>query len=52
MAERGYEGLVAKDAESIYRGGATRSWVKVKIRRQEVLVPAAIVVATACGITA
>ena len=34
VKERGYEGLVAKDAESLYRGGATRSWVKVKIRRE------------------
>jgi bifunctional non-homologous end joining protein LigD len=32
--ERGYEGLVAKDAESTYRSGPTRSWVKVKIRRE------------------
>jgi bifunctional non-homologous end joining protein LigD len=24
----------AKDAESVYRGGRTRSWVKVKIRRE------------------
>lgn len=34
VKERGYEGLVAKDAESVYRGGPTRSWVKVKIRRE------------------
>jgi len=34
VKERGYEGLVAKDAESSYRGGPTRSWVKVKIRRE------------------
>ena len=33
VKERGYEGLVAKDAESAYRSGPTRSWVKVKIRR-------------------
>lgn len=31
VKERGYEGLVAKDADSVYRGGATRSWVDVKI---------------------
>ena len=34
VKERGYEGLVAKDAESTYRGGPTRRWVKVKIRRE------------------
>ena len=34
VKERGYEGLVAKDAESPYRSGPTRSWVKVKIRRE------------------
>ena len=34
VKERGYEGLVAKDAESAYRSGSTRSWVKVKIRRE------------------
>ena len=34
VKERGYEGLVAKDAESAYRSGTTRSWVKVKIRRE------------------
>jgi bifunctional non-homologous end joining protein LigD len=34
VKERGYEGLVAKDAESTYRNGPTRSWVKVKIRRE------------------
>ena len=28
VKERGYEGLVAKDADSTYRGGATRSWIK------------------------
>jgi len=27
---RGYEGLVAKDEASVYEGGATRRWVKVK----------------------
>ena len=34
VKERGYEGLVGKDAESVYRAGPTRSWVKVKIRRE------------------
>src|SRR5215470_16234278 len=34
VKERGYEGLVAKDAESVYRGGPTRSWVKVKVRQE------------------
>ena len=34
VKERGYEGLVAKDDESLYRGGPTRSWIKVKIRRE------------------
>ena len=34
MKERGYEGLVGKDAESVYRGGPTRSWVKVKVRQE------------------
>ena len=34
VKERGYEGLVAKDAESAYRSGPTRSWVKVKVRRE------------------
>src|SRR5262249_46374886 len=34
VKERGYEGLVAKDAESTYRGGPTRSWIKCKIRRE------------------
>jgi bifunctional non-homologous end joining protein LigD len=34
VKERGYEGLVAKDAESTYRSGPTRSWIKCKIRRE------------------
>src|SRR5262249_14728607 len=34
VKERGYEGLVAKDAESTYRGGPRRSWIKCKIRRE------------------
>jgi bifunctional non-homologous end joining protein LigD len=28
----GYEGLVAKDGESHYQAGASRSWVKIKVR--------------------
>ena len=34
VKERGYEGLVAKDDQSVYKGGPTRSWIKVKIRRE------------------
>jgi bifunctional non-homologous end joining protein LigD len=34
VKERGYEGLVAKDEQSLYRGGPTRSWIKCKIRRE------------------
>ena len=30
VLERGYEGLVAKDNASLYVGGRTRSWLKVK----------------------
>jgi ATP-dependent DNA ligase len=30
VIERGYEGYVAKDEASVYEGGATRRWVKVK----------------------
>jgi hypothetical protein len=30
VIERGYEGYVAKDERSVYEGGATRRWVKVK----------------------
>jgi ATP-dependent DNA ligase len=30
MLERGYEGYVAKDEASVYEGGATRRWLKVK----------------------
>jgi len=29
--ERGYEGLVAKDLASPYRGGRTHTWLKVKV---------------------
>ena len=30
MIERGYEGYVAKDEASVYEGGPTRRWLKVK----------------------
>jgi bifunctional non-homologous end joining protein LigD len=32
VVERGYEGYVARDERSVYEGGATRRWVKVKQR--------------------
>jgi ATP-dependent DNA ligase len=32
VLERGYEGLVAKDPSSRYRGGRTLKWLKVKQR--------------------
>jgi len=35
VAGRGYEGLVAKDESSAYRGGRTRSWLKVKLRDED-----------------
>ena len=38
VEERGYEGMVAKDPRSTYRGGATRAWVKVKMRHEAVFV--------------
>jgi len=31
VVERGYEGLVAKDLASSYRGGRTLAWLKVKV---------------------
>jgi bifunctional non-homologous end joining protein LigD len=31
VVERGYEGLVAKDQASPYRGGRTLAWLKVKV---------------------
>jgi bifunctional non-homologous end joining protein LigD len=34
VAKRGYEGMVAKDPDTAYRGGATRSWLKVKVRHE------------------
>jgi hypothetical protein len=36
--ERGYQGMVAKDPRSTYRSGRTRSWVKVKVRHDDVFV--------------
>src|SRR5262249_15637152 len=33
VVERGYEGLVAKDPASPYRGGRTLAWLKVKVPR-------------------
>jgi ATP-dependent DNA ligase len=30
VVERGYEGYVAKDERSVYEGGPTRRWLKVK----------------------
>jgi bifunctional non-homologous end joining protein LigD len=38
VEERGYEGMIAKDPRSIYRSGGTRSWMKVKVRREGVFV--------------
>jgi len=32
VLERGYEGMVAKDPASSYRGGRTLNWLKVKQR--------------------
>jgi ATP-dependent DNA ligase len=32
VIERGYEGYVAKDEASVYEGGPTRRWLKVKVR--------------------
>jgi ATP-dependent DNA ligase len=33
VVERGYEGYVAKDEASVYEGGPTRRWLKVKQKR-------------------
>ena len=30
VVERGYEGFVAKDEASVYEGGRTKRWLKVK----------------------
>jgi ATP-dependent DNA ligase len=38
VEERGYEGMIAKDPRSTYRSGGTRSWMKVKVRREGVFV--------------
>jgi ATP-dependent DNA ligase len=38
VQRRGLEGFVAKDPASTYRAGPTRSWVKVKLRREGVFV--------------
>ena len=38
VQERGFEGMVAKDPRSTYRSGPTRSWVKVKVRHENVFV--------------
>jgi bifunctional non-homologous end joining protein LigD len=34
VKQSGWEGLVAKDVSSGYRGGATRAWLKVKVRQE------------------
>lgn len=36
VQRRGLEGFVAKDPQSTYRSGPTRSWVKVKLRHERV----------------
>src|SRR5215471_11613823 len=36
VLRRGLEGFVAKDPQSIYRSGPSRSWVKVKLRHEGV----------------
>jgi bifunctional non-homologous end joining protein LigD len=36
VKESGYEGLVAKDEQSPYRGGLTRWWLKMKVRYEGV----------------
>jgi len=36
VEERGYEGFVAKDESSLYIGGRTLSWLKVKQREYRV----------------
>jgi bifunctional non-homologous end joining protein LigD len=38
VERRGLEGFVAKDPESIYRSGVTRSWLKVKQRFDSVFI--------------
>lgn len=34
VKERGYEGLVGKDADSTYRSGTSRVWLKLKVRHE------------------
>ena len=34
VQRRGYEGLVAKNESAPYRGGLSRSWLKVKVRHE------------------
>ena len=34
VQRRGYEGLVAKNESAPYRGGPSRSWLKVKVRHE------------------
>jgi ATP-dependent DNA ligase len=34
VKRRGYEGLVAKDEQSSYRPGPSRSWLKLKVRHE------------------
>jgi bifunctional non-homologous end joining protein LigD len=43
VKERGYEGLVAKDEQSTYRGGPTRAWLKLKVRHEGAFVVGGIV---------
>jgi ATP dependent DNA ligase domain/ATP dependent DNA ligase C terminal region len=38
VERRGLEGFVAKDPASVYRPGATRSWIKAKLRHERVFV--------------
>jgi bifunctional non-homologous end joining protein LigD len=38
VKQKGYEGLVAKDERAPYRGGTTRSWLKVKVRFEGVFI--------------
>ena len=38
VKKRGYEGLVAKHEHPPYRGGTTRSWLKVKVRYEGVFI--------------
>jgi len=34
VQRRGYEGMVAKDEGAMYRGGPSRTWLKVKVRHE------------------